>query len=50
MEMRNYICFVRYGHGKVYRKKKNSERLQRKVGKFRQTAKIIIFVCTLYHN
>jgi hypothetical protein len=39
------FCFVRYGLGKVVRKK-NSGQLQRKVGKFGQTPKIIIFVCT----
>jgi hypothetical protein len=29
---------------------KNSGQLQRKVGKFGQISKIIIFVCTLDHN
>jgi hypothetical protein len=45
----NSYCFVRYSREKVFRKKKSGQ-LQRKVEKFGQTAKIIIFVCILDHN
>jgi hypothetical protein len=45
MDMRNsfLVLFVRV-------LEKNSGQLQRKVGKFGQMSKIIIFVCTLDHN
>jgi hypothetical protein len=38
-----FLCFVRYSREKVFRKIKSGQ-LQRKVEKFGQTAKIIIFV------
>jgi hypothetical protein len=44
-----FFFFVRYSREKVFRKKKSGQ-LQRKVEKFGQTAKIIIFVCILDHN
>jgi REP element-mobilizing transposase RayT len=49
MDMRYYFCFVGYSREKVFRKKKSGQ-LQRKVEKFGQTAKIIIFVCILDRN
>jgi hypothetical protein len=45
-----FFCFVRFSREKVFRKKKSRQLLQRKVEKFGQTAKIIIFVCILDHN
>jgi hypothetical protein len=48
MDMHNSFFFVRYSREKVFRKKKSGQ-LQRKVGKFGQTAKIIIFVRILDH-
>jgi hypothetical protein len=50
MEMRNYFFVLFVMVLEKFSGKKNSEQLQRKVGKFRQTAKIIIFVSTLDHN
>jgi hypothetical protein len=48
MDMHYYFFFfVRYSREKVFRKKKSGQ-LQRKVEKFGQTAKIIIFVCILW--
>jgi hypothetical protein len=43
MDMHNSFFFVGYSREKAFRKKK-LEPLQRKVEKFGQTAKIIIFV------
>jgi hypothetical protein len=50
MDMHNsfFFFFVRYSREKVFRKKKSGQ-LQRKVEKFGQTAKIIIFVRILDH-
>jgi hypothetical protein len=50
MAMRNsfLVLFVRVLD--EFSEKKNSGQLQRKVGKFGQISKIIIFVCTLDHN
>jgi hypothetical protein len=48
MGMHIFFCFVRCGREKVFRKKKTGQ-LQRKIEKFGQTAKIIIFVYILDH-
>jgi hypothetical protein len=50
MDMRNsfFVLFVLVLE--KFSGKNNSGQLQRKVGKFGQTAKIIIFICTLDYN
>jgi hypothetical protein len=49
MAMRNSFLVLLLGFWIGFRKK-NSGQLQRKIGKFGQISKIIIFVCTLDHN
>jgi hypothetical protein len=49
--MRNSFFFVLFGIVlEKFSEKKNCRQLQRKVEKFGQTLKIIIFVCNLDHN
>jgi hypothetical protein len=50
MDMHNYFFFVLFVIVVKKFSGKKSGQLQRKVEKFGQTAKIIIFVCILNHN